>query len=271
MSLAALITPFPWARYSRKLKAKIDAPRNVGTFDPTESAARGVRLVEGVDGHIEDGNELRLYWLVDIEDGMVVDAKFQAYGQSALIGAAEVACEMVIGKNYDQAQRITADLLDKQVRDKSDVHAFPPETFAHLNLALGAILDCAEQCTDLPTPEGYEAPPMPFDPDQMFEGDGYPGWDELPHKQKLTVIEHVLDEEIRPYIAMDAGGLDVVKLTDDRKLHVAYKGTCTSCYSSVGATLSAIQQLVRAKVHPDIEVIPEMDEVPTEAPPWMQE
>ncbi len=157
MSLNALIMSFPWSRYSRKLRSEIDKPRNAGKFDPTTTAARGVRLVEGVDGNVEDGNEVHLYWLVDLEDGVIVDAKFQVLGQTALIGAAEVACDLVVGKNYDQAQRITADLIDKQVRDKPEQAAFPPETFAHLNLVISAIIEAAEQCQDIPVAEGYVA------------------------------------------------------------------------------------------------------------------
>ena len=71
---------------------------------------------------------MSLYWLVDPDDGIIVDARFQAYGQSALIGAAEIACELSVGKNYDQARRIGAELIDKQVRDRPDEPAFPKET-----------------------------------------------------------------------------------------------------------------------------------------------
>ncbi len=256
MTLAALIHPFPWVNYSKKLRSKIDNPRNGGFFSAEESAERGVRLVEGVDGSAEDGNVVHFYWLVDLADGIIVDAKFQVFGQTALIGAAEIACEMLVGKNYDQAKRITADLIDKQVRERGDEPAFPAETFPHLNLVLSAVGDAADHCEDIPVASSYVAPPMP-NQGGMFEGNGYPGWEGLPHPQKLAVIEQALDQEIRPYIALDAGGLEVVSL-DEWQLLVRYHGACTTCYSSVGATLSAIQQMLRAKVHAQIEVIPEM-------------
>lgn len=267
MGLNALTMPFPWTRYSKKLKAKIEKPLNAGTFTPEESIQRNARLVEGIDGAIESGNEVHLYWLVDLEDGVIIDAKFQVFGQTALIGAADVACDLLVGKNYDQAQRMNADLIDKQVRDKSERSAFPPETFAHLNLVTSAISDAAEQCQDIPVAEGYVAPPMPIGQGSPFEGDGYPGWDELPAPQKLSVVEQVLNDEIRPYIALDAGGIEIVELNDKRELTVRYQGSCTSCYSSVGATLSAIQGILRAKVHPEIVVIPDFDEAPTGPPP----
>ena len=143
--------------------AKIDNPRHAGWFTPEEAEARTVRLAVGKEGSIADGNVVALYWLVDKDDGIIIDAKFQVYGQSVLIGAAEAACELLVGKNYDQAKRISADLLDKQVRDKSEKPAFPKETYPHLNLILEAIDQAAEQCTDIPFADTYVAPPVPTD------------------------------------------------------------------------------------------------------------
>ena len=257
MGLAALITPFPWYRYSKKLAGKIDNPRCMGFFTVEESEARDMKLVEGNEGAIEDGNMVRLYWLVDKDDGIIVDAKYQVYGQSALIGAAEAACELLVGKNYDQAKRVSVDLIDKQLRDRSDEPAFPKETYPHLNLVLSAIEACAEQCTDIPFADTYVAPPVPADIGEVVPG-GYPGWKDLTLKKKIAVIEQVLDQDIRPYIALDAGGVSVLNLIEDKELVISYQGSCTSCYSSVGTTLSYIQQVLRAKVHPDLVVVPDL-------------
>lgn len=258
MGLAALTTPFPWNRYSRKLAAKIDNPRCMGFFTREESEARDMRLVEANEGRVEDGNAVRLYWLVDKDDGIIVDAKYQVFGQSALIGAAEAACELLIGKNYDQAKRVTTDLIDKQVRDKSEEPAFPRETYPHLNLVLGAIEAASEQCTDIPFADTYVAPPVPSDIGEVIEG-GYPGWMELPLKKKIAVIEEVLTRDVRPYIALDGGGIEVLNLLQDTEVVIAYQGNCTSCYSSIGTTLSYIQQVLRNKVYPSLVVVPDID------------
>jgi NifU-like protein len=258
MSLIALITPFPWARYSKKLAAKIDSPRSAGLFTAPESEARGMRLAEATEGSIEDGNIVRIYWLVDKDDGIIVDAKFQAYGQSALIGAADIACELVIGKNYDQAKRISADLIDRHVRDKADEPAFPRETYPHLNLVLSAIETAADQCTDIPFSDTYITPPVPNALGEVVEG-GYPGWIDLPLKKKIAVIEEVLNQDVRPYIALDAGGVEVINLLNDKEVIITYQGSCTSCYSAIGTTLSYIQQVLRNKVHPQLTVTPDID------------
>lgn len=257
MGLIALTTSFPWTRYSKRLASKIDHPRSVGHFTKEEAESRTMRLAEGQAGSVKDGNAVALYWLVDQDDGIIVDARFQVYGQSALIGAAEATCELLVGKNYAQARRIGADLIDKHVRDRSDTPAFPKETHPHLNLILEAIDSAAEQCTDIPLPETYVAAPVPAEMSEVLPG-GYPGWMELSLKKKIAVIEQVLDQDVRPYIALDAGGVSVLNLLNDKELIIAYQGSCTSCYSSIGTTLSYIQQVLKAKVHPDLVVVPDL-------------
>lgn len=257
MSLKQLIAPFPWTVYSKKLVGKIERPKSVGHFSEAESEERKMRLASGTGGNRADGNFVKLDWLVDKEDGMIVDARFEVFGQSALIGAAEAACELLIGKNYDQALRISAELIDKQVRDKTDQPAFPRETAPHINLVLEAIETCASKCTDIPFSEDYVSMPTPSNFEEVMKGTGYPGWMELPLKKKLAVIEEVLDRDIRPYISLDGGGVEVLNLLEDKDVIITYQGTCTSCYSAVGTTLSYIQQVLRAQVHPAINVVPE--------------
>jgi NifU-like protein len=257
MSLQTLTRSFPWSRYSKKLKSKIEKPRCVGFFTKEQSEERSMYFVKGQEGSFEEGNLVCLYWIVDPDDGIIVDARFQTYGQSALIGAAEVACELLVGKNYDQARRIGADLIDKQVRDRSDEPAFPNETFPHINLVLGAIDNAAEQCIHLPLPAAYVAPPAPMDIGEVLEG-GYPGWETLSYKQKLILIEEVIARDIRPYIELDAGGINVLDLINDKEVLIAYQGSCTSCFSATGTTLSYIQQVLRGKVHPSLVVVPDL-------------
>lgn len=257
MSLNTLTQPFPWSRYSKKLNTKIERPRCFGAFTKHQSEERGMRLAVGQEGSVEDGNLIRLYWLIDPDDGIIVDARFQVYGQSALIGAAEIACEMVIGKNYDQARRISAELIDKQVRDRADVSAFPKETSPHLNLVLGAMDHAADQCMDIPLASNYVAPPAPMDIGEILEG-GYPGWDTLSKEQKIALIEEIIARDIRPYIELDAGGIQILDLVNNNEVLITYQGSCTSCFSATGTTLSYIQQVLKGKVHPSLVVIPDL-------------
>ncbi len=251
MTFLQEVRPFYWSLYSRKLILRIENPYCVGSFTEKDAEARGVHLAIGSDSHI------KLYWLVDKTDGVIIDSRFQVFGPSALVGALEVASELVIGKNYDQARRITAELLDRHVRDKSDQPAFPEETYSLLNRVLDIIDKASDACSGIPLSDSYSAPPITNREISIVEG-GYPGWKELSIKQKLAVIEEVIAKEIRPYIELDAGGVEVLNLLNDKEVIIAYQGSCTSCFSATGATLSFIQQILRAKVSPDLDVIPNL-------------
>ncbi len=254
MSIKKILRPFPWAHYSRKLAQAIERPQCVGFFTKEESLERGMFLAVGRQGREVEGYALSLFWLVDPEDGSIVDARFQCFGQTALLGAAEVASLLVIGKNYDQARRISADLIDKQVRDSSLVPAFPRESDAFLNIVLSTIDEAAERCLDISLPESYVAPPVALQ--SLEPGEPYPGWNEMTSLQQLALIEEVLDADVRPYIELDAGGVLLKEIHQGLELKIAYLGSCVGCFSSTGATLSYIQQILRAKVHPNITVIP---------------
>jgi NFU1 iron-sulfur cluster scaffold homolog, mitochondrial len=70
----------------------------------------------------------------------------------------------------------------------------------------------------------------------------------------LDRINQVLDERVRPGLAGDGGGLEIIGL-DDKKLMIRYQGACGSCPSSIGGTMMAIEYMLKEDVDPDIEVI----------------
>jgi len=235
--------------FSKKLLGKLDTLRYAGYFTVKEAREKTMRLVTGRAG------KLCLYWLVDEADGIISDAKFQAFGPPALIAVGEIASELVLRKNYDQASRISADLLDQHVRDQKGAPAFPDEAAPFLNQALTAIDHAVHQCIDIPyAATDYDITPIAWD---LAENpDGLPGWENFSHDQKLKILVDVIDKEIRPYIELDAGGVRIVELKENGEVHIAYEGSCTTCHSSTGSTLSAIQQILKSRIHPSLTVVP---------------
>ena len=69
----------------------------------------------------------------------------------------------------------------------------------------------------------------------------------------LRRINEVLDQQIRPGLAMDGGGLQVMGL-DGHTLKIHYQGACGSCPSAMMGTLYAIEGLLRDTVDPRITV-----------------
>lgn len=232
----------------KKLTQKILNPRFVGFFKKEDVNKRNVRLVIGKEKGVA------LYWLVDEADGVICDAKFQVFGGPFLIGVCEAICEMSLRKNYDQVSRFTADLIDQHVRDQKDISAFPKDAFSVLNLALSAIDRAVSQCMDIPFTVSYDSTPIEYN-FETIDG-GIPEWDEFPLDKRRKIVEEVIEKEIRPYIELDAGGIKIISFNIQGELVIAYEGSCTTCPSSIGSTLTAIQKILHARVHPTLTVIP---------------
>lgn len=72
--------------------------------------------------------------------------------------------------------------------------------------------------------------------------------------ENLKKIEEILNETVRPGLAMDGGGVEVVELTNDMRLYVKYHGACGGCPSSTFATLQAITFILKENFNEAIEV-----------------
>ena len=70
----------------------------------------------------------------------------------------------------------------------------------------------------------------------------------------IEEIDQILDETIRPGLAMDGGGVDIIDFSDDYQLTVHYQGACGSCPSASTGTLMAIQNILQEQFDPRINV-----------------
>lgn len=73
--------------------------------------------------------------------------------------------------------------------------------------------------------------------------------------QLLKQINEILDNRVRPALAGDGGGLEVLGI-DGYKVMIKYQGACGSCPTSINGTLRAIEGLLRRDINQAIEVIP---------------
>lgn len=69
----------------------------------------------------------------------------------------------------------------------------------------------------------------------------------------LAKINALLDDRVRPALAGDGGGLQVLGL-EGKTLLIRYEGACGSCPSSAAGTLMAIQNLLQSEVDEDLVV-----------------
>ncbi len=71
----------------------------------------------------------------------------------------------------------------------------------------------------------------------------------------LNQINEILDNRVRPALAGDGGGLQVLGI-EGYSVRIHYQGACGSCPTAISGTLMAIEGLLRREIHPAIEVIP---------------
>jgi Fe-S cluster biogenesis protein NfuA len=69
----------------------------------------------------------------------------------------------------------------------------------------------------------------------------------------LAKINSLLDDRVRPALAGDGGGLQVMGL-EGKTLFIRYQGACGSCPSSTAGTLMAIQRLLQSEVDEELVV-----------------
>jgi nitrogen fixation NifU-like protein len=78
-------------------------PKNVGTLDKTKS-----NVGTGLVGAPECGDVMRLQ--IEVEEGIITDAKFKTFGCGSAIAASSLATEMLKGRSLEEA--LTIDNMD---------------------------------------------------------------------------------------------------------------------------------------------------------------
>ena len=73
-------------------------------------------------------------------------------------------------------------------------------------------------------------------------------------KEKILIIEAVLDQAIRPALANDGGGVEVLGI-EGNVINVHYQGACGTCPSSTTGTLSYIETFLKDTLHRDLSVV----------------
>jgi len=70
----------------------------------------------------------------------------------------------------------------------------------------------------------------------------------------LMLINELLDQKVRPALAGDGGGLEVVGV-EGYTVKIRYQGACGTCPSAISGTLMAIEGLLRRDINEALEVV----------------
>src|SRR4030067_436225 len=87
--------------YSDKVIDHYNNPRNVGSF-PKEAPGVGTGLV----GAPECGGVMKLQIKVNVDTGVIEDARFKTFGCGSAIASSSLATEWLKGKSVDEAAKI---------------------------------------------------------------------------------------------------------------------------------------------------------------------
>jgi len=87
--------------YSNKVIDHYENPRNVGSFDKTDTD-----IGTGMVGAPACGDVMKLQIKVDNVTGIITDAKFKTYGCGSAIASSSLITEWVKGKTLDEAGSI---------------------------------------------------------------------------------------------------------------------------------------------------------------------
>ena len=85
------------ALYSETVMDHFQHPRNVGSIEDADGV--------GKVGNAKCGDIMKLY--LKIENGVILDAKFETFGCGSAIASSSIATEMIKGKSIDEAMKLT--------------------------------------------------------------------------------------------------------------------------------------------------------------------
>jgi len=94
--------------YSQKVIDHYENPRNVGSFDSSDTS-----IGTGMVGAPACGDVMKLQ--IKVEEGIITDARFKTYGCGSAIASSSLLTEWVKGKTLDQAGKISNSAIAEEL------------------------------------------------------------------------------------------------------------------------------------------------------------
>ncbi len=242
-------------KFSAKFDEAASQPKNRGAYYQEEAAEKGMALVEA------KFKDMKLYWLVDVEEDRIYSAKFFAYGGKVSVGICETLCGMVKGLTIEEACSLLGADVERTLRDDPEIPAVPEAkklAFGNVPELLKIIKEnyTSAQAVAAASQSIKESDVKPVSLKELTMQEQ--AWLDLSEEDQIQQVNIVLDEKIRPALMQDGGNVEVQEIVDGERVIVQYQGACGSCGSSLGATLSFMEKILRENVYNDLQVVPNM-------------
>ena len=242
------------ANYSQKLQEIAKAPKYRGAIFQIEADEKGLALVDVKEA------SLKVYLMIDPECDKILETRFFTYGGPVFTALADTFCKKIQMVTVDDACAITAESIEKELRDTPDVPAIAetaPE-IGQMNTLIRKILEAypEKKATAILVREKMERIKYRT---QTAEGraEADAEWNALTKVQKIEKVESWLHQSVRGMLQGDGGDLEVLDLTDDNRLKIRYQGACAGCGSAMGGTLFYIEDELKNNVYYNLIVEPE--------------
>lgn len=173
-------------------------------------------------------------------DGQIVSAGSRSFRDRVL-------CEDPVAKRLFEIEEVVS------VFFVSNVVTVTKDPFGDWSVLIPRINQVLEEATEgyEPAVTGRAVPASPVAPVGETTMDAI--FFDRPYDEKISLINTLFDEAVRPGLAFDGGGLVVVEVVS-KVVRIQYQGACGSCPSSTAGTLSFIESVLRSRLHPDLEV-----------------
>ena len=244
---------FSWNRYTKKMHDFLKRPLSIGAFGQQPD---GMICLKAEAGAKDEGNWFQIQVVVDTADGVIADTKYLFFGPTILLVALETLSRFIVRKNIKQAKKIHPEILDRFLRQEESKPALDEKQIPYLLFVIEGFLDALSQAPEIDIQE-YTTPldGMKGDRCETLAED----WDELSDQKRVEILETVFEEHIRPFLAIDEGGVQILGIENKTQVKIAYSGNCTSCFSSIGGTLQGIQNVLNQRIHPKLTVVPDLE------------
>lgn len=242
-------------KFSVKFDEVATQPKHRGAYDKADAGDKDMILVEA------KFKDTKAYWLVDKIEDRIYSAKFFAYGGKVSVAIGETLCSMVKGLTVDEACSLRGEDVEARLRDKPEVPAVPEskqKAFAGVEELLKIIQQrypvakAVAKANASINKESVKA--KSFSELSMADQ----AWLGLSKEDQITQIDMVLDEKVRPALMADGGNVQILDVVDGEKIMIQYQGACGNCGSSLGATLSFMEQALRKDIYNELIVVPNM-------------
>ena len=137
MARDTLIGGALWEEYSSEVQRRMNDPVNMGEITQEEADKESKQLIIADFGAESCGDAVRLYWLIDPKNDVIVKSRFKSFGCGTAIASSDMMAELCMDKTVDEALKITNIDVEKALRDEgTSYHYLPPSDFSGIDKQL---------------------------------------------------------------------------------------------------------------------------------------